>query len=178
MSAGAIAQKSTKTHLRDFQARLSDRLKTATSADVAARLGLMIGNDRYLVDLAEAGEIVPIPDSMTQVPLTRDWLRGLVNLRGVLYSVSDLTRFEGGPATVLAKESRLLAIASRLNMNAAILVTRMLGLHNVSSMRPQQAGDAKTPWRVRQLADSEGRLWTELSLATLVADERFLAVNR
>ena len=172
-------EEKSKTHLRDFQARLSDRLKSASSADVAARLGLMIGEERYLVDLAEAGEIVPIPEAMTPVPLTRDWLRGLVNLRGVLYSVSDLTRFEGGAATALAKESRLLAIAGRLNMNAAILVTRMLGLHNVSAMKPQ-AGDtpAQSPWRLRRLADSEGRLWTELSLATLVADERFLAVNR
>lgn len=167
-----------KTHLRDFQARLSERLKSATSADVAARLGLMIGADRYLVDLAEAGEIVPIPDTMTPVPLTHDWLRGLVNLRGVLYSVIDLARFEGGEPTPIAKESRMLAVAGRLNMNSALLVTRMLGLHNVSSMTAQPAGDTGQPWRMRRLLDAEGREWTELSLATLVGDERFLAVNR
>jgi twitching motility protein PilI len=167
-----------RTHLRDFQARLSDRLRRASSADVAARLGLMIGEDRYLVDLAEAGEIVPIPETMTPVPLSRDWLRGLVNLRGVLYAVSDLGRFQGGAATTLSRESRLLAVASRLNFNAAILVTRMLGLHNVTSMKETAFQAPNAPWKRRQLADSEGRIWTELSLSQLVADERFLLVNR
>lgn len=168
-----------RTHLRDFQTRLSERLRRASSADVAARLGLMIGDDRYLVDLAEAGEIVPIPENMTPVPLSRDWLRGLVNLRGVLYAVSDLGRFQGGAATSLSRESRLLAVASRLNFNAAILVTRMLGLHNVTSMQETALLQSpNAPWKRRQLADSEGRIWTELSLAQLVADERFLLVNR
>ena len=167
-----------RTHLRDFQTRLAERLRRATTSNVAARLGLMIGDERYLVDLAEAGEIVPIPEVMTPVPLTRDWLCGLVNMRGVLYAVSDLGRFQGGAATKTSRESRLLATASSLNINAALLVTRMLGLHNVSGMTEQSSGSADAPWRRRQLTDNEGRVWTELSLAQLVRDERFLTVNR
>lgn len=167
-----------RTHLRDFQARLSERLRRASTSDVAARLGLMIGADRYLVDLAEAGEIVPIPDTMTRIPLTRDWMRGLVNMRGVLYAVSDLARFQGQISTPLSRESRLLAFTSRLNFNAAILVTRMLGLHNVSGMTETMGADADAPWKRRLLTDAEGRVWTELSLAHLIADERFLTVNR
>lgn len=167
-----------RTHLRDFQTRLSERLKRASASDVAARLGLMIGDERFLVDLAEAGEIVPIPESMTPIPLSRDWLRGLVNLRGVLYAVSDLARFEGHPATPLTRESRLLAVASKLNFNAAILVSRMLGLHNVSNMSELELHAPDAPWKRRRFADEEGRDWTEISLAHLVCDERFLSVNR
>ena len=49
----------------------------------ATHLALMIGEDRYLVELAEAGEIVPMPSaSIMQVPLTRDWFLGVVNVRG------------------------------------------------------------------------------------------------
>lgn len=167
-----------RTHLRDFQARLTERLKRASASDVAARLGLMIGDERYLVDLAEAGEIVPIPEVMTTVPMTCDWLRGLVNMRGVLYAVSDLGRFQGGAATPLTRESRLLAVASKLNFNAAILVSRMLGLHNVSGMTERELHAPDAPWKRRRYADAEGRDWIELSLADLVADERFLSVNR
>ena len=76
------------TPLKDFQARLTERLKEASATpDLAARLGLMIGEQRWLVDLSEAGEIVPVPDTIAPVPLTRDWLLGLVNLRGALYTV-------------------------------------------------------------------------------------------
>ena len=167
-----------RTHLRDFQARLSERLRRASASDVAARLGLMIGDQRYLVDLSDAGEIVAIPEAITPVPLTRDWFRGLVNMRGVLYAVSDLARFQGEAPTPISKESRLLAVAGRFNYNAAILVTRMLGLHSVSTMKEQARGHGETPWKLRELADTEGRVWTELSLAQLVADDRFLTVNR
>lgn len=169
-----------KTHLREFQARLNERLRNATSSDMAARLGLMIGDERYLVDLSEAGEIVPIPAVIAPVPRTRDWFRGLVNLRGMLFAVSDLSRLSGHGPTPVSRESRLLAVASRLNFNAAILVSRMLGLHNIGAMRvdDSQAPDADLPWRGRRMIDNEGRTWTELSLARLTADERFLMVNR
>lgn len=167
-----------KTHLREFQARLSERLRRATSADMAARLGLLIGDERYLVDLSEAGEIVPIPSQITVVPLTRDWFRGLVNLRGSLFGVSDLQRFAGDAPTPVGKESRLIAFSASLNLNAALLVTRMLGLHDAQHWRHDPSRQHWAPWAGRCLVDDEGREWFELSLSRLAADERFLSVNR
>lgn len=171
-----------KNHLREFQARLNERLRSASTAgaDVGARLGLAIGEQRWLVDLAEAGEIVPVPSAIAPVPNTRDWFRGLVSLRGTLFAVSDLARFAGGAPTPLGKESRLLAVAARLEFNAALLVTRMLGLHNLATMTaaPVQPERPDEPWRGREWLDAEGRRWCELSLAALVGDERFLLVNR
>jgi len=106
----------TSPPLEDFQARLSERLReTGAVPDVAARLGLMIGDQRWLVELSEAGEIVPVPDLIVPVPLTQDWLLGLVNLRGALYTVVDLQRFAQLGHTDAGRESRLLAFAARLN---------------------------------------------------------------
>lgn len=167
-----------RTHLREFQARLNERLKQATGTDVAVRLGLLIGVRRYLVDLAEAGEIVPVPPVIHPVPRTRDWFRGLVNLRGVLHAVSDLSLLSGEGPTPTAKDSRLLACTTRLNFNAAILVTRMLGLHSVDTMKAADQTARASSWHGRTLVDPEGREWIELSLSRLCADERFLMVNR
>jgi twitching motility protein PilI len=177
------------TQLRDFQARLTERLRQASTApDLAARLGLMIGDGRYLVDLSEAGEIVPLPESIVPVPLTRDWLLGLVNLRGMLFTVVDLQRYANQGHAELGKESRLLALAGRLNFNAAIVVTRMLGLRNVSSMRVADDGaggdaaddgkPARHEWIGATLVDADGHRWRELSLARLAAGDRFLMVGR
>jgi twitching motility protein PilI len=175
------------TQLRDFQARLTERLRLAGSApDLAARLGLMIGDGRYLVDLSEAGEIVPMPESIVPVPLTREWLLGLVNLRGMLFTVIDLQRYANQGHADLGKESRLLALAARLNFNAAIVVTRMLGLRNIGSMRvAEDAGDdvaadgrARHDWIGCTFVDAEGNRWRELSLARLAASDRFLMVGR
>jgi twitching motility protein PilI len=171
------------TQLRDFQARLSERLRQASAApDLAARLGLMIGESRYLVDLSEAGEIVPLPDTIVPVPLTREWLLGLVNLRGMLITVIDLQRFAQQGHADTGKESRLLALAGRLNFNAAIVVTRMLGLRNVGAMKVADddagGGPAAPEWVGRTLVDADGQRWQELSLARLAASDRFLMVGR
>ncbi len=174
------------TPLKDFQARLAERLKEASATpDLAARLGLMIGEQRWLVDLSEAGEIVPVPDTIAPVPLTRDWLLGLVNLRGALYTVVDLQRFAQLGTTSSGKESRLLALAGKLEFNAAILVTRMLGLRNVASMRIEDdAADdgfgarGRPEWVGRALVDADGHRWYELDLAKLAAGSAFLMVGR
>ena len=112
----------------------------AGSSASSSHLALMVGEDRYLVDLAEAGEIVPVPpSSIQQVPLTRDWFLGVVNVRGALFTVVDLARFMGGSFTPLSKESRLLTMSPALAFNATLVVTRMLGLRNSATMTPRQA---------------------------------------
>jgi twitching motility protein PilI len=164
--------------MREFQAKLDERIRQAgTAPDLAARLGLMIGESRWLVDLSEAGEIVPMPMPILPVPLTRDWLLGLVNLRGVLFALADLQRFCGDEPTATGKDARLLAFAPRLGFNAAIVVSRMLGLRNAASMRAEEA-EAGAAWIGRTLIDGEGKRWRELSLQRLAADGRFLMVGR
>ncbi len=168
-------------NLREFQVRLSERLRQAALAPPqSARLGVQVGDRNLLVGLSEVGEIVALPGEITPVPLTHEWFRGLVNLRGSLYGVSDLARFEGRDATSLTKSSRLLAFAPRLGLQAAIVVDRMLGLQNDATLTETESEDAASEpeWLGRHWRDAEGRRWTELLLEDLASDERFLAVNR
>ena len=166
-------------NLKDFQERLSERLRQSGGAPQSARLGLQVGERRLLVDLAEAGEIVTVPTAIAPVPLTREWFRGLVNLRGSLHGVTDLAHFEGGEPAPATREARLVAFAARLNVNAALLVARMLGLQNLAAMTPAgEAAQPERPWLGARWLDAEGREWTELSFARLAADERFMAVAR
>ncbi len=171
-----------RQHLRDFQARLSERLRRAAAEPAqAARLGVQVGGRRLLVELSEAGEIAAFGDAITPVPLTHDWFVGLVNLRGTLFGVSDLARFAGGEFTPNTKETRLVALAARLNLNGAILVDRMLGLQDLSAMTAAAddlVDDGARPWLGREWLDAQGHRWTELSLQRLAGDERFLAVSR
>ncbi|MCL4745663.1 MAG: chemotaxis protein CheW [Burkholderiaceae bacterium] len=171
-----------KPHLREFQERLTERLRQAESAPRTARLGMAIGEQRWLVELSEAGEISPVPSTIAAVPLTHDWLVGLVNLRGTLHAMCDLQRFAAGEATPLTKESRLLALSAASGIGAAILVTRMLGLHDTRDwfvVPADEAASTQRPaWIGRSLCDGNGHEWIELSLARLACDPRFLAANR
>ena len=147
----------------------------------AARLGMLIGEERLLVDLAEAGEILPLPPSIVPVPLTRDWFLGMTNVRGSLFTVVDLRRFSGRSMTEVGKESRLLSLAPSLGFNVTLIVSRMLGLRNPSAMTlvvDPPASRAAVPWMGNAFADADGDIWHELSLSKLTAEPEFLMVGR
>jgi twitching motility protein PilI len=163
--------------LREFQSRLAEKLRVAATTQARqASLGIMVGQERYLVKLEDAGEIVPVP-ALTLVPLTRDWFRGVCNLRGTLHSVADISRFAGGGYTAVDRESRLLAMNTKMNFNAAILVSRMMGLKNTDDMTIETAANDGT-WVGNVMRDKDGQTWRELNFNNLANNQDFLLVGR
>ena len=78
-----------KLDLRTFQQELATRLATKTAAQVeSSRLGLACGGERWLIRLADAGEVIDVPP-IVPVPLTQPWFLGVANIRGNLFSVVD-----------------------------------------------------------------------------------------
>lgn len=169
-----------RTRLREFQAQLVERMQAARSGlDTRAnQLGVIIGRNRWLLSLQEAGEIVSV-GAITQVPLTHDWFLGLTNIRGNLISVIDYARFQGQPSTQVDKDSRIVAFAPGLSFNSGLLVSRVMGLRNVAEMNlhpdtPALEGGAGIAQRY---VDSESQVWTELNLSLVVQDPQFLHVG-
>ncbi len=167
-----------KTSLRQFQQDLAQRLSSAKAqATAATSLGVQCGSAYWLIDLADAGEIVPVPDILP-VPLTKPWFVGVANIRGSLYSVVDFSSFTGSEPVTRAQENRLVLVGARFGINAAILVSRMLGLRNPRDFAPQtDAGTAGAPWAGALLRDADSRLWHEMKLQELVQDQDFLQVG-
>ncbi len=165
----------TRPSLRKFQESLAARLREAAGEPVStSRLGLQSGARNWMLKLEDAGEIVPVPD-VTPVPLTKPWFLGLANVRGVLVSVVDLSRFAGGPATARTPEARIVLAADRYQARAGILVDRMLGLRVIEHMKPGQVdAGARPSWAGADLLDADGRCWTELEMQRLVTGEEFL----
>lgn len=156
--------------LREYQAQLIERVQAAVQGGAgrqAHQLGVAIGDGRYLIDLLDAGEIVP-PVAVTPVPLTRPWYLGLANVRGNLVSVIDLARYFGaGESAQAGPGARLVTFAPRLGLNCALLVSRVYGLRHAADM--QSSGE--------RLRDLDANEWTPLSLAALAREERFLQVG-
>ena len=168
-----------RTRLREFQSQLVERMQAARSGALpqASQLGVMIGQNRWLLNLQEAGEIVSV-GAITQVPLTQDWYVGVANIRGNLISVIDLARFCGQPSTPIDKESRIVAFAPSLSFNCGLLVSRVMGLRNLAEMEAQPGtGDSESPWAVQRYLDRESQVWTELDLSLIVQDPRFLHIG-
>lgn len=166
-----------KISLREFQESLVQRLTSARAGQTSrALLGVQAGRDYWLLDLADSGEILPLP-SFTSVPLTRPWFCGIANIRGSLYGVVDFSAFQGGEPTPQNADSRLLIVGGRLGINSALLVNRTLGLHNIEQMEPRAADSDARPWVGEQYADPQGNVWKRLNLKNLLGQPDFLEIG-
>ena len=153
-----------------------EKSAAAVAAARSAWLAFESGGEHWLVDLADAGEVLPVP-ALSQVPLTQPWFLGVANIRGSLFSVTDLATFHGGEATALQSHSRLLLVGARFGSNTALLVSRTHGLKSQTGL--EAAGDGSVqaqPWRGPRFRDGEGRLWTQLRLPDLLSTPQFLDV--
>ncbi len=162
-----------RVSLREFQERLVRRLADAQSAPRRDLLGLLAGGEQWLVDLADAGEILPVPP-LTPVPLTRTWFRGLANVRGTLYGVIDLAAFRGRAHTPHTGSARLVLIGARHNTNCALLVAGTSGLRS-----PEDFDEAPLPpdmpaWVTKRLHDLHGRSWWRIEVNRLITHPEFL----
>ena len=164
------------TSLREYQLALSERLQSAAAGTrVASKLGVRVRGGDWLVDLTEAGEVIPVPP-ISAVPLAKPWFRGVANVRGNLYSVTDFGLLLGAEPVVLTEHARLLLFADRFRVGAGLLVERAVGLRSAEDLKP--VTDLSNPrWVRAQYTDAEGRRWKELDIAALIQDEAFLEVS-
>ena len=163
-----------RVSLRDYQRALAARLREAGSQRTAFKLGLQVEGEDWLVDLADAGEVIPVP-AITPVPLTRPWFKGVTNVRGNLYSVVDFSAFLGGAAATIGEQTRLLLFGEHYRTGSALLVSRSLGLRNPALLQARTAAPG-SPWARAEYGDTDGRTWKELDVPRLVQHPDFLEV--
>ncbi|MDR3159670.1 MAG: chemotaxis protein CheW [Zoogloeaceae bacterium] len=168
---------SRRISLREFQEHLSSRLAGAAQGETTSSLlGAQVGKTLWLLDLSESGEIVP-PPPLTGVPLTTPAFSGLANIRGNLYAVTDFPAFLGEvPTPPQAPGSRLLLVGVRHGSNAALLVSRLLGLKNPADFSVEPAPPEAPAWNTATLIDKDGCKWRRLDLGALLSDPRFINI--
>ncbi len=165
-----------KISLREYQRNLSARLVNQEGGQHVSKLGVQAGRSRWLVDLTDAGEVIPVPP-LSRVPLTRPWFAGLANIRGNLYTVVDFSVFLGGAPTVLGDQSRLLLIGDKHRVNCGLLVDRVHGLYRKEQLSPAN-GTPRSAWSSSVFDDAQGNAWQQLDVAGLIAHADFFNVIR
>ena len=167
-----------KSSLREFQQSLALRLRDAASRKtVLSRLGFQVGQEKWLVNLSDVSEVIPVPN-IVPVPLTLPWYRGVANIRGKLYSIADFAAFQEQPAIGIGMERRVILVAEKLIEGSGLVVSRMLGLHNPEQFTPESSDTfVAKPWIKGAYRDAGGTRWYELDLSGLTRDARFLEVG-
>ncbi|MDP1592648.1 MAG: chemotaxis protein CheW [Gallionella sp.] len=132
-------------------------------------LGVQVSGQNYLIEMPDISEVLPLLP-LTHVPLTKPWFNGIANVRGTLYCVADLAGFLGkGKASGVAS-NRLLLVANRYDINAALLVDRVFGLRDTGNWRC----DAAQP---DCYFDEHDTAWHLLNVTALLKQPDFLQIG-
>ena len=170
-----------KLDLRAFQQELATRLAAKTAAQVEqSRLGIACAGAQWLIRLADAGEVIAMPQT-ANVPMTKPWYLGVANIRGNLYGVIDFAGFLGHPLEPItpgASQSRLVLFGPRTGeLRAGLVVHRVLGLRNLAELSRGEAPQDAPAWYGARWTESAGTVWQEIDLARLAQDAAFLQVG-
>lgn len=157
--------------LREFQQNVLTRIQNSSGVSgQVSTLGVQAGGQNWLVQMSDIAEVLPLP-AMTLVPLTRSWFVGVANIRGNLYSITDLAAFNGLGASARDQGNRVLLVAEKYAFNAGLLVPRVIGLRDSSGWKKSGLGGEA------RLTDEHGQVWRQLDVAELLQRPEFLQIG-
>ena len=163
---------SKRLNLRDFQQGLIDRLHaTGVSEARVSTLGVQIAGRNWLVEMGDIAEVLPLPP-LTLVPFAKPWFRGVANVRGNLYSVIDMAAYEHSGVASGDANNRVLLVAGKYAINAALLVDCVLGLRDARTWSQSEGIDKQTEYQ-----DEFGMPWRKLDVHGLVEQAEFLHIG-
>jgi purine-binding chemotaxis protein CheW len=90
----------------DAQAQL---LAAQAAAEPSQYLTFMLGGEMFAIGILAIKEIIEF-DSLTEVPMMPPCVRGVINLRGAVVPVMDLSARFGRPATAVTKRTCIVIV--------------------------------------------------------------------
>ncbi len=133
---------------------------------------------RLLVPLDAITDVVEC-GSVTAVPRTKNWLRGVANVRGSLYSVTDLGCFLGRPPMTSEADNKLLVINDK-ELRSAILVNEVYGLKSFDeeqNLADVASLDADIRPYVNRAFEENDQIWAVFDVQRLISAGAFLEVE-
>jgi twitching motility protein PilI len=146
------------------------------SQAAATRLGLQLGDQSWLLDPADAAEVVPVPP-LVRVPFTRHWFAGVASIRGRVYGVVDLAAFCGAGATEIGERARLVIVADCHRINCALLFARVHGLLPGEQFVRETRPEPGPAWIEGRYRDGDGQCWHALGMQALLSHPDFVRIE-
>ncbi len=135
-----------------------------------------VGGERLVAPLHEIVEILNYPTSVTTVPGTRSWVRGIANIRGNLLPIIDLQAFLGRGASVPGRRSRVLVVQHR-EVFTGLLVGDMVGMRHFDEAEKTDCRTMDVPLAnyITGAFEHEGEIWPVISMHALATSPEFLS---
>jgi twitching motility protein PilI len=137
-------------------------------------LAFMLDSTRLVCAMSDVAEMFAYPEIITRVPGAKDWVVGLVNVRGNLLPMMDLQRFFGAEPVARSKAARLLVSRER-QVSTGLLVPGVLGMRQFSlrdRLTDIRFEGSAAPF-VREAFQVDGQYWPIFNIRALLNDPRF-----
>ena len=120
-----------------------EEMNPITERDVQQYLTFMIGAEEYAVSLLKVKEIIEY-DTITEVPKTPEWVRGVINLRGSVVPVIDLAvKFRQSPS-VAGKLTCIVITEVECEGEATVMGVMVDSVRQVIDLKPQEIEEPPT----------------------------------
>ncbi|MCW9024854.1 MAG: chemotaxis protein CheW [Gammaproteobacteria bacterium] len=142
-----------------------------------AGIGFRLREMSFVVPTDEVVEILSYP-SLTRIPGTVKWVKGLANIRGMLIPIVDLFAFVSDEITDLNRQSRVL-VMRKGDLISGLLVSEVLGLrHFLDEEESNQLPDVPERLKIllRGAYEQGGVHWGVFDTRRLVETPAFMEV--
>lgn len=140
-------------------------------------IGFRLGGTDMIAPLTQVNEILHYP-TLTLVPGTLPWIKGLANIRGTLLPIMDLQSYLGQPPIHLRQQSRILVIQQG-ELAVGLLVDEVLGLRHFDpedrTNRIKKMDPAVKAY-IRGAFKQNEHIWHLFDMSTLIEDPQFYKV--
>lgn len=138
-------------------------------------IAFRLGSNALLAPMEQVVEILDVP-ALSNVPLTRPWVRGIANVRGNLLPVIDMNGYLRNEVARVTDKSRVLVV-NHEGIYSGLIVDEVMGLKHFleEEYTEDETGvDALLQPYIGGGYRRNGQVWGVFSLFTLAESQQFL----
>lgn len=144
-------------------------------------IAFIVNNVRFYCEASQVRE-VSVCENLVLVPQTKLWMRGLVNSKGVLYSVSDMSLLAGFDRPIQTSKGHLLLLNDE-ESQSSLLVNRVVGFRYFEASQKLNEVESKQDILdglssyVSEGYHADGQDWFGLDVSLLLASEQYREIQ-
>ena len=165
-------------HQTEMKAEIDD----VGSVDTEQYLTFMLGGKVYGLAILNIKEIIEYGD-ITEVPMTPEFISGVINLRGSVVPVIDLSQRFSGKATELAKRTSIIILevkSADLSIEIGVMVdmvNEVLDIHPSEIEPAPSLGDQIQTNFINGMAKVDGKLLILLNIEHVLSTDELSMVG-
>jgi purine-binding chemotaxis protein CheW len=166
----------------DLTTQMAKEMAVTEAGDAVQYLTFFAGDERFALDILEVKELIEV-SNMTRVPMTPEFIRGVINLRGSVVPVVDLASRLGRTRSDLTKRSCIVLVEIELDEAHQTIgmlvdeVNEILQIPQDHIQPPPNFGtDIRTDF-IQAMGEVEGEFLILLNISHVLSVEELSALN-